>query len=377
MTARLRGMTWRHPRGHDPMVAAAAEWQRMTGIAIDWDQRPLQDFESYPVDELARRYDLIVIDHPHVGQVVAEDCLEPLDRPDRATEIAALSARSVGRSFESYRIGERLWALPIDAAAQVQAYVPQRLSGPCTDWREVLALAEAGRVALPLRPPHVLMCVFTLAAHLGSPCASAGRLLIDDATAETVHGLLSSLFRHLPADSVTKDPIAVFEEMAAPGSTIACAPLIYGYVSYAVDGFRPRLIAFADMPSVAGRPPLGSALGGTGIAVSARSAAIEAATEFAVWVASGPVQAGLYAAAGGQSGHADAWEDDAVNRRTHGFYRSTRATLEGAWVRPRHDGYMGFQHEAAEHIVDCLVGGRDARAFAAGLNALYARSFKD
>ena len=84
MSAVLKGMTWSHPRGYDPMVATAEAWRDRTGIGIEWDKRSLQDFESFPVEELARRYDLIVIDHPHVGQITAEKCLAPLDLPGRA-----------------------------------------------------------------------------------------------------------------------------------------------------------------------------------------------------------------------------------------------------------------------------------------------------
>ncbi len=104
------------------------------------------------------------------------------------------------------------------------------------------------------------------------------------------------------------DPIAVLEKMAEAGSTIACSPLIYGYVSYAIEGFRPNLVAFADIPAAGQNGPVGSALGGTGIAVSAFSPNRDAAIDFAYWIASGDVQRGLYAAAGGQPGHAEAWE---------------------------------------------------------------------
>src|SRR5690606_32385312 len=131
--------------------------------------------------------------------------------------------------------------------------------------------------------------------------------------------------------------------MSRPDSAIACSPYIYGYVNYALDGFRPVRIAFADIPVEDGRPPQGSALGGTGIAVSARTLHPAQATDFAYWVASADVQRSLYAGSGGQPGHASAWEDDGVNMSVLDFYRATRATLEGAWVRPRHDGYMAFQ----------------------------------
>ena len=79
----MRGMTWNHSRGYDPLVAASAAWRARTGQEIVWDQRSLQDFETFPVDELARAYDLIVIDHPHVGQLTNEGCQLPLDVPGR------------------------------------------------------------------------------------------------------------------------------------------------------------------------------------------------------------------------------------------------------------------------------------------------------
>ena len=58
----LKGMTWDHPRGYDPMIAVSAAWSRDHGVSVEWDKRSLQDFESYPVEKLAREYDLIVID---------------------------------------------------------------------------------------------------------------------------------------------------------------------------------------------------------------------------------------------------------------------------------------------------------------------------
>jgi len=102
----------------------------------------------------------------------------------------------------------------------------------------------------------------------------------------------------------------------------------------------------------------------------------DAARDFAFHVASGPVQAGEYAKAGGQPGHADAWESDAVNMSVHDFYRATRRTLEGAWVRPRHDGYMAFQQAASELVNDCLKNRRSPAQLAAGLNSLFAESFR-
>ena len=372
----LKGMTWSHPRGFDPMVACSALWREKTGVTVEWDKRSLQDFESFPVEELARAYDLIVIDHPHVGQITAEGCLEPLDVADREAERAALARGSVGQSYPSYNWQGRQWAFPIDAAAQVQAWRPDALASAPATWAQVLELARQGRVLLPLRPPHTLMTFYTISANLGRPCADGLEEFIDAGTGEAVFEMMREIAGLVDPACFEMDPIAVSEKMAAPDSKIVCSPLIYGYVSYAMDSFRPHRLAFADIPVAGEHGPVGSALGGTGIAVSAFSRAKDAAIDFAYWIASGNVQSGLYAASGGQPGHAQAWEDEAVNEATGGFYRDTRATLEGAWVRPRHDGYMGFQQAASDRINDGLKSGDVARTVVADINRLFRESFK-
>ncbi|MBR7654284.1 extracellular solute-binding protein [Brucella oryzae] len=372
-TIKLKGMTWSHPRGYDPMVAGAEQWLADKGVEIEWEKRSLQDFETFPVEELARNFDMIVIDHPHVGQITKEGCLLPLDVPGRETELKALADGSVGRSFPSYNWQGRQWAFPLDAATQVQAWRPDLMDKPATSWGEVLRLARAGKVLLPLRSPHSLMCFYTLVANAGTPCAVEGELVSVEDGAQAFEQLreIASLVK---PECFGMDPIAVFEEMAEPESEIACSPLIYGYVNYAMPGFRDRLIRFADIPAGAAGVA-GSALGGTGIAVSAFSKHPEAAIDFAYWVASGDVQKGLYAASNGQPGHATAWEDDTVNAATSDFYRDTRATLEGAWVRPRHDGYMPFQEAASERINKGLLDNDKAEDVIADLNRLFRESF--
>ncbi|MFN7051210.1 MAG: extracellular solute-binding protein [Gemmobacter sp.] len=372
---RLKGMTWSHPRGYDPMVACSTLWAEQTGVQITWEKRSLQDFESYPVEDLARAYDLIVIDHPHVGQITDTACLAPLDVPGRQAERAALAAGSVGQSYPSYFWRGHQWAFPIDAATQVLAWRPDLLDTPPTTWAQVMALARQGRVLLPLRPPHALMSLYTLAGNLGAPCTVSGDTLIDPETGAQVWTMLRDLTDLLDPACTGYDPIAVFEEMAKPGSQIACAPLIYGYVNYAIPGFRPNLIRFADMPVAGQSGPTGSALGGTGIAVSAFSAAQDAAIDFAYWIASAQTQRGPFARAGGQPGHAAAWEDAAVNAATSGFYRATRATLQGAWVRPRHNGYMALQENASHRIIEGLARGDPAPRVIDDINRLFRESF--
>ena len=195
MMVKLKGMTWSHPRGYDPMIACSKRWREKTGVEISWEKRSLQDFETFPVEELAARYDLIVIDHPHVGQITRENCLLPIGDAAHADEIAAIAAGTVGRSYPSYNWQGRQWALPIDAAAQVMAYRADLLPEPPSDWEAVLGLARASRVTVPLRTPHSLMLVYTLMAGLGQPCPSTGPdpLLVGETARTAIERLLKRL----------------------------------------------------------------------------------------------------------------------------------------------------------------------------------------
>jgi multiple sugar transport system substrate-binding protein len=104
-----RGLTWDHPRGRDALIAAA----RGSGLDLTWDVHPLSGFESTPIEQLAERYDVIVLDHPQLGDAIRHDCLQPLDE--------VVDADFVGPSVASYRMNGRLWAWPLDAATQVAA----------------------------------------------------------------------------------------------------------------------------------------------------------------------------------------------------------------------------------------------------------------
>lgn len=359
----LKGMTWDHPRGYQPMVATAAVFsQQHPEVTIHWDKRSLQDFEHFPVEVLAAEYDLIVLDHPHIGQLAEAGVLLPFADAD----LSDLSGASVGPSFESYRWQGRIWALPIDAAAQVQAWRPDLVGAPPSDWANAISLAAAGRVVLPLRSPHELMSFFTLAANAGTPCHTAGDILLPVADTVPVLERLRDLARLVAPDCRSLDPIGALEQMATT-DRYAVSPLIYGYAPYAEAGFRLHRLRFVDIPAMRCLGPIGSALGGTGLGVSVRCQVPDLARAYALFTASGPVQRGLYAENEGQPAHRSAWLDEAVNARANDFYAGTLATLDGAWLRPRHDGYVGFQKEASQ-LVSAHLDGAESLAIAHALN---------
>jgi len=76
---RYRGLTWDHPRGYNALAAAARLDEEPVGLAISWDRQPLEGFESHPIADLCARYDLVVLDHPHIGEAVSAACLVPLE----------------------------------------------------------------------------------------------------------------------------------------------------------------------------------------------------------------------------------------------------------------------------------------------------------
>ena len=357
----LNGMTWDHPRGYDPLAEGSRRWQELSGVEIHWDRRSLQDFEAFPVAELARQYDLMIIDHPHVGQAVREACLSPLDEEDAAARCADSAAASVGPSWDSYNYAGRQWALPVDAATQVQAWRPDRLDRPLSNWSEVLSEARAGRILMPLRSPHTLLSFFSFAANLGAPVSSETR---DGLMARDIGIAALERLRELAAlidpDNLAMDPIAALERLASASARESAIPCVYGYVSYACGGFRSHRLGFANLPElVAGAGPKGATLGGTGIAVSSLRPHTAQARKFAWWIVSPQVQSGIYVAAGGQAGDRRAWLSRQVDAAAGGFYSATLETLDASVLRPRHDGYMAFQHAGSAIIHDALENGFD------------------
>jgi multiple sugar transport system substrate-binding protein len=377
----LRGVTWDHVRGYGPLEATALAYGRLRpDVSVIWERRSLQDLADFPVQRLAETYDLVMLDHPWVGAIAGGDSLVALDTCMSEDFLDRLAQDSVGPSFRSYEYGDHLWALPVDAAAQVSAH-SRDLSGdlPST-WDDVLVFAEecargtVGRVGMPLIPVDAFCAFATLCASNGEVPFTGPALGVTD---ETGHAALDWMRRlALVADvrSLTWNPPTMLEEMSCYGQ-ICYVPLLFGYTNYSREGFRPRLVDFTDIPvTTAGAPPQGAIVGGVGLGISRRCEHLALAADYAMYVASPTVQSSTYFAGGGQPASAAAWADEGLNQQAGWFFKNTRRTLWAGQVRPRHAGFIKFQDECGRLVHEFLVQRSDVEKALTGINALWARS---
>ena len=372
--AELRGMTWDHSRGYDPMVATAAEFAKThPGVTITWEKRSLQAFADRPVGEMAEAYDLMVIDHPHVGEVARNGSLLPLDDGAHAAMLTELASQSVGESHKSYEFDGRQWALAIDAATPVAAYRPDLLDHAPARWDETVKLAREGKVAFALIPINALMTFLGLLRNQGHAIAQGDMLAGSKEVFETLE-LMREIVALLNPLCLSLDPIGIYDWLSSEADAPAYSPFGYGYANYSRDGYCEFPLSFADAPGIDANGPRGTVLGGTGIAVSARSEHADIAVDYAFWIAGSQCQRGLYFDSGGQPGNAAAWDDDSCNAASRDFFRNTRQTLEEAWVRPRYNGYMRFQDEAGLLVHACLRGEASVAVTADRLQLAYSQS---
>ena len=349
----LRGMTWDHPRGKAPLLALAGRSGTTGTTTVEWSARSLQAFADHPLEELADSYDLLVLDHPHIPLAAGQELLVPLDETGHGDELDRLAAESVGASFSSYQHGDHVWALALDAAAQVSVYRPDLIADLPASWDDVLELAGEGRVLWPLKPVDAMSSFLTLAAQHGEPVCSRPGTFVRRELGLAVLDLMHRLADRVDPGCHGYNPIDVVERLATEDAW-CYAPLVFGYVSYSRPGFRPHRLAYRDVP-VGPRGTAGSCLGGAGIAVSAHSAERDTAVDVAFWLASAAIQRGEYYWEGGQPANAIAWEDPEVNADSLDFFAGTRATLEGASVRPRHAGWIALQEVVGDLVHAALA----------------------
>ena len=359
----LKGIAWDHPRGFDPMLATAKEFSnKFSEVDIVWDKRPLQAFADRPIENMAFEYDLMVIDHPHVGEASRKNLLSELDSFSKFKDkINTLSKNSVGLSHQSYNFNNHQYALAIDAAAPVAAYKVGALDELPFTFEQVLKLAEKSLVMWPIKPVDAISCFNTIAANIGHAINSTEHKFIDRRIGITILKMMKKLSSLVPKDCLEMNPINVLDYLSSNNDRVYC-PLLYGYSNYSRKNFRDNLIEFTNIPSFDenNNNCTGAQIGGTGLAISKETKNIEIALDYVFWVASEECQKTLYYYSGGQPGHIKAWKDKNINNDCNNFFINTLKTLENAWLRPRFDGYMYFQDVAGTIIHDYLKNDKQA-----------------
>jgi len=355
----LKGMTWDHARGFDPMIASAKKFcSENPDVKIIWEKRSLQAFADRPIELMAFDYDLMVIDHPHVGEASRKDLIYELNHSeDYKNELKILEQESVGLSHQSYNFNDNQYALAIDAAAPVSSYRKDLLNNIPKTFEDVIQLAEKSLVMWPIKPVDAISSFNTIAANLGNPINSKEGVFIELSIANSILEMMKKLADLVPRECLSMNPIETLDYMSTNDDILYC-PLLYGYSNYSRLNFRESLIHFTDIPSFNGKENncSGSQLGGTGLAISKSTKHLKTALKYCFWVASENCQRGLYYDSGGQPGNVLAWRDDKINENCNDFFKNTLKTLDKSWLRPRYDGYMYYQDKAGTLINNFLKG---------------------
>lgn len=378
MTVTLKGITWGHVRGISPLKETTKQYQLLNPtVSIDWEARSLEDFEDYPIDILAEKYDLILMDHPFIGTGVQKGAIVALDEWLPGDFLINQAKNSVGGSYDSYTWEGHQWALAVDAAAQVSTYRADLFSEwgltvPKT-WDQVFELInvfpKGTKVGFPLNSTHTYCSFLALCANMGGNDFWDEIHGINTEIGEQSLDMLQRLVPVIHPKSLSSNPIHVSDLMSSTNE-VAYVPLMFGYSNYSRSGFKPHLLHYTDIPTTH-TDPVGGVLGGVGIAVSARSKHKLEAVEYAQYAASADCQRGLYFESDGQPGHRKAWLDPKVNRKSHNFFENTLRTLDLAYIRPRYAGYPIFQEKIGKILHSLLLNGGNYREGLQEFNRVY------
>jgi multiple sugar transport system substrate-binding protein len=374
----ITGIAWDHRRCWGPLDASVAPYRAASGQDVRWDRRSLYSFGEGDLGSFAARYDLVIYDHPFVGDIAKEGWLLDLKPFLTNADRALFAADAVGASWRSYAHGGGIWALPIDTAAQTSARRDELMQAH--DWEmpktlaEVISLAERAAshgfyVGWPSVPTDLMCTLVSVAASMGrNPGHTPGDFLTL-ADARDVVEQLTALGRVVHPESRRWNPIRCLDHMAA-NDDVVYAPYLFNYVNYA----RPasgKPITFGPVPQVVAGLPARSILGGAGIGVSSKAADPEAAFRYAMYLSTSSYQAGDYVTEGGQPGSRAAWLSADCNAETNNFFRDCLPTLDAAYLRPTHPGFVPFFHDATLRLAEVVYEGAPLRPFVDWLNGEY------
>lgn len=376
----LRGITWDHERGYNPLIPVTARFcSAHPGATITWTRRSLKDFGDFPVSRLAEKYDLIMVDHPFMAEALQEKILLVLNEYLEPDFLETLERERIGQSLSCYCVDGFYQALPVDAATQVAAanmefFREKGLPLPRT-FQDVLDLKNwLGDfwIGTAMSATDIFSIYLSFIAQQRGKNYFDLRKGIDPAAGEKAAELLYLLASVSHPDSFEMNPIQLLDAMSSDGK-IVYTPYLYGYTNYSRDGFRRHPLEFWDAPLLWENAEVSTQMGGVGISVSARIAPekLRSAVAFAKYLASPEVQKGIYTEADGQPAAKSAWLDEKNNRMTRGFFRNTFKTLETSFVRPKIARWNDFQEEESADLHRQIKEKKSPQEIAEHFNQLY------
>tara|TARA_Y100000590_G_scaffold170524_1_gene195149 strand:- start:338 stop:1468 length:1131 start_codon:yes stop_codon:yes gene_type:complete len=373
----LKGMTWDHSRGYDPMIATSEFFSKKHNnkIQINWEKRSLQAFADRPIDQMVDEYDLMVIDYPHVGEVSAKGLLQKFDIDKYQNELNLLKEQSVGLSHQSYNIDGHQWALAIDAATQVSCFRKDLISSLPQSWNDLLNLSKQNKVLWPLKPVHAISSFYSIYNNITEEFKPEDKNFINKEFGIKSLEMMKNISTYLISDCFVMDPINTAEILSS-NDDFYYSPYTYGFSNYSRENYRTNILTYANVLNLSNKGPNGTHLGGTGIAISNKSNHKDVALEYSYWIAGADCQQTLFYNSGGQPGNSLAWENQQINNECNSFFNNTRLTLNQAWIRPRHNGYMKFQDESGNIINEYLQSNTNESIIIDKLKKMYAESFE-
>lgn len=375
----LKGITWAHSRGFTPLMAYAQRFGELyPEVEVNWEKRTLQQFADFPVEKLAEKYDLLIIDHPWVGCAAATECVLPLEQYLSEEFLNDQLENTVGGSLLSYNYNGHQWALAIDAAVPAASYRADLFEKngkeiPAT-WKDVITLAREGKVAVPGIPIDLLMNFFTLCIANGNTPFLSNEEVIDEATGISALETMKELYAVVDKKMFSNNPIAVAELMTKTDDCWYC-PFAYCYSNYSRQGFAENILTYTNLVTYKNTVKLRGTIGGTGLAVSAFSQHQEYAIQFAKEITSAKCQSTFYVEHGGQPGHKAGWTSEKANSLCNNFFKNILPVMENGYIRPRYNGYLFFQDNAGNPLQEYLIGNINARKVLKEMNELYKKSY--
>ena len=203
----------------------------------------------------------------------------------------------------------------------------------------------------------------------GSAAAQDPGRLVEPGVGLRAGELLTELYRLGPPAALGWEQPDVLGRLAS-GGDLVYVPLVFGFVTYARSDRVPFPCRFLDVPS-AGSGPVGSILGGAGLAVTTAGAHAKEAAAFAAFASGAEAQRTLVGPAGGQPGSRTAWHAPELDLLAGGFFSATSASIEQAWVRPRDRWWPAFQLEGGRLLRRALEARTSPRRVLELLDACY------